>query len=187
MEAVREKLATWIQKARKNAGRTIFAGVLSVIAGILCMAHPVMGGLSVTLVIGFMMIVGGIARVFGIFSADSFGQGVLALFGGVLTLLAGLVTVAMPGLGLVTLTIILAFWLLADGIAGIVLALRHKPGHGWGWILVGSILCAVLGCMLLAHWPWSGLVAVGTLVGIQMVVSGAVMISIGSAVRRLTA
>src|SRR5258705_9692677 len=117
MEAVREKLTVWTQKARKNAGRMIFTGVLAVIAGILCIARPAMGGLSVTLVIGFMLIVGGIARLFGVFSADSFGQGVLALFGGVLTLLAGLVMVAMPGLGLATLTLVIAFWLLADGLA----------------------------------------------------------------------
>jgi uncharacterized membrane protein HdeD (DUF308 family) len=187
MEAVRERLATWTQKARKNAGRVIFAGVLSVIVGLLCIARPALGGLSVTLVIGFTLIVGGIARIFGVFSADSFGHGVLALIGGVLTLLAGLVTVAMPGLGLVTLGLVLAGWLIADGIAGAVLAFRLRPGQGWGWILTGSVLAVILGCLLLAGWPWTGLFAVGVLAGIQMVMSGAIMISIGSAVRRMTA
>jgi uncharacterized membrane protein HdeD (DUF308 family) len=98
MEAVREPLKAWIQKARKNAGRMILAGILSVIAGILCIAHPALGSLSVTFIVGIMMIVGGIARMFGVFSADSFGHGLLALLGGVLTLIAGLITVAMPGL-----------------------------------------------------------------------------------------
>jgi uncharacterized membrane protein HdeD (DUF308 family) len=134
-----------------------------------------------------MLIVGGIARMVGVFSADSFGHGLLALVGGVLTLLAGVVTVVLPGLGLATLTLVLAIWLLADGLAGIMLSFRVKPGHGWGWILLGSIAAIVLGCLLFARWPWSGIVAVGLLAGIQMLVSGLVMISIGSAVRRLTA
>jgi uncharacterized membrane protein HdeD (DUF308 family) len=187
MEAVRQPLKAWIQKARKNAGRMILAGVLSVIAGILCIAHPALGSLSVTFIVGIMMIVGGIARMFGVFSADSFGHGLLALLGGILTLLAGLVTVAMPGLGLATLTLVLAIWLLVDGIAGTMLSFRLRPGHGWGWILVSSICAIILGGMLLAHWPWSGLVAIGLLAGINLLVSGFAMISIGSAVRRITA
>ena len=178
MEAVRETLAAWTQKARKNAGRMIFAGILSLIAGVLCIAHPAVGGLSVTLVVGFMLIVGGIARMLGVFSADSFGHGLLALIGGILTLVAGLVTVAMPGLGLITLTIVVAIWLIADGIAGAVLAFRLRPGHGWGWILAGSISAVVFGCLLLAHWPWSGLLAVGLLAGIQMLMSGFVMLGL---------
>lgn len=187
MEAVRQPLKAWVQKARKNAGRMILAGVLSVIVGILCVARPAIGSFSVTMLIGFLMIIGGIARLFGVFSADSFGHGVLALLGGVLTLVAGLITVVMPGLGLATLTLVLAIWLLADGLAGIMLAFRLRPGHGWGWILLGSICAIILGCLLLAHWPWSGIVAVGLLAGINMLVSGFAMISIGSAVRRITA
>jgi len=187
MEAVRQPLKAWIQKARKNAGRMIVAGILSVVAGFVCIAHPALGSLSVTLIVGIAMIVGGIARMFGVFSADSFGHGLLALIGGLLKLLAGLVTVAVPGLGMATLTLILAVWLLVDGLSGIMLSFRLRPGHGWGWVLAGSIAGLVLGCMLLAHWPWSGLIAVGMLAGIQLIVSGAVMISIGSAVRRITA
>ena len=187
MEAVRQPLKAWIQKARKNAGRMIFAGILSVIAGFVCCAHPALGSLSVTLIVGIMMIIGGIARMLGVFSADSFGHGILALLGGLLTVLAGLVTVAVPGLGMATLTLILAIWLLIDGLSGVMLAFRLRPGHGWGWILLGSIAAAVLGCMLLAHWPWSGLVAVGLLAGFQLIMSGVVMITIGSAVRRITA
>ncbi len=187
MEAVRQPLKAWIQKARKNAGRMIFAGVLSVIAGLLCIARPAFGSMSVTLIVGFMMIVGGVARMFGVFSADSFGHGLLALLGGILTLLAGLVTVAMPGLGLATLTLILAIWLLVDGLSGIMLSFRLRPGHGWGWVLLSSVAALILGCMLLAHWPWSGLVAVGLLAGINLLMSGLSMISIGAAVRRLTA
>jgi uncharacterized membrane protein HdeD (DUF308 family) len=187
MEAVRQPLKAWIQKARKNAGRMIFAGVLSVLAGILCIARPALGSLSVTYLIGFMMIAGGIARIFGVFSADSFGHGLLALLGGILTLLAGVVTVAMPGLGIATLTLILAVWLLVDGLSGVMLSFRLRPGHGWGWVLLSSIAALILGCMLLAHWPWTGLVAIGWLAGINLLMSGIAMISIGSAVRRMTA
>lgn len=187
MEAVRQPLKAWIEKARKNAGRMIFAGVLSVIAGILCIARPAVGSFSITFLVGIMLIVGGVARMFAVFSADSFGHGLLALLGGILTLIAGLVTVAMPGLGLATLTALLGIWLLFDGASGIMLAWRLRPGHGWGWVMLGAISAVVLGIMLLSHWPWSGVVAVGLLAGINLVMSGLMMISVGSAVRRLTA
>jgi len=100
MENVREAVTGWVQEVKKNAGRLIALGVLTVIAGIFAIASPLLSGLAVVVLIGIALAIGGIARTVASFSAGSFGQGTLAFIGGILTFGAGLILAARPGIGL---------------------------------------------------------------------------------------
>ena len=64
-------------------------GVVTVIAGFLAIASPLGAGLGIIGLIGIAMVIAGIARTIGAFSAGSFGQGALAFIGGMLALVAG--------------------------------------------------------------------------------------------------
>jgi uncharacterized membrane protein HdeD (DUF308 family) len=72
-----------------------------------------------------------------------------------------------------------------DGIFGAVLAFKVRPEKGWGWMLFSAVMAGILGILLLAEWPLSGVWAIGTLLGINLMFSGFSLISIGSAARRL--
>jgi len=50
-------------------------------------------------------------------------------------------------------------------------------------MLFSAVMGVLLGILLLKEWPLSGLWAIGTLVGINLVFSGFSIISIGSAAR----
>ena len=78
----------------------------------------------------------------------------------------------------------IAGYLLVDGIAGGLLAFRMRPKDGWVWILFSAAMSVLLAILLFSGWPLSGIWAVGTLVGINLLFAGFSMISIGSAVRR---
>lgn len=183
MSELKEALGGWAQSAAKNAGWLIALGVLTVIAGFLAIGSPLAAGLGVAFLVGVGLTIGGVARIVGAFSAGSFGQGALAFLGGILSFVAGAVIAARPGLGLEALTLTLAAYLLVDGVSGAVLAFRMRPANGWGWMLLSAVLSVVLGFMLLWDWPLSGLWAVGTLVGFNLVFSGASMVAIGAAAR----
>ena len=171
---------------RKNAGWLIAFGVLTVVAGFIAVAAPLGSGLGVTIFVGVALAIGGIARIIAAFGADSFGQGALAFVGGMLGVVAGIILATRPGLGLATLTLMIGAYLLVDGITAAVLAFRVRPEKGWGWILFSAVMTVILGILLLAEWPISGVWALGTLVGINFIFSGFAMISIGSAARQLT-
>jgi uncharacterized membrane protein HdeD (DUF308 family) len=47
-------------------------------------------------------------------------------------------------------------------------------------------MSVILGFLLLREWPLTGLWAIGTLVGINLLFAGFSMISIGSAARKVT-
>jgi len=185
METPRESLGEWVEDARKNAGLIVFLGVLTVVAGFLSLVMPWASGVGVTVVVGAALAIGGVARLVGTFHAGSFGRGTLGFIGGALTLVAGVVLAARPGFGLATLTLMLGSYLLVDGIFGAVLAFQIRPGQGWGWMLFSAAMAGLLGVLLLREWPLSGLWAIGTLVGINMLFAGFAMISIGSAARKL--
>jgi uncharacterized membrane protein HdeD (DUF308 family) len=186
MEGIREAVGTWAHDAKKNAGWLVILGVVTVIAGVLAMGSPLASGLAVAFVVGIAMTIGGVARTISAFSAGSFGQGALAFVGGILTLGAGLIVAARPGIGLATLTLLLGGSLVVDGISGVILAFRVRPEAGWGWMLFSAAMGVVLGFLLLREWPLSGLWAIGTLVGINLLFSGLSIISVGAAARSVT-
>ena len=185
MSELREAVGSWAQRAAKNAGWLVALGVVTVVAGILAVGSPLAAGLGVSVLVGIAMAVAGVARTMGAFRAGSFGQGALALIGGILAFVAGVIMAARPGLGLEALTLMLAAYLLVDGVSGGVLAFHVRPQKGWGWMLFSAAASVILGFLLLRDWPLSGLWAVGTLVGINLIFSGATLVSVGSAARGL--
>ena len=80
----------------------------------------------------------------------------LAFLGGVLVTIVGLAMTFRPGLGLATLTLMMAAAFLIEGVLNIVMAFRMKPEKGWGWMLFNGLVVAALGVFLMAEWPVSG-------------------------------
>ncbi|MDX1382102.1 MAG: DUF308 domain-containing protein [Thermoanaerobaculia bacterium] len=159
---------------------TIF-GILTMILGFLAMASPLVAGASVALLVGVLMIIGGAARLFWSFKAESFGQGALKFAIGALTLLCGLAMVGNPLYGVSLLTIVLAAYFIVDGLFEIVGAFQVRPQQGWGWLLFGGIVSLLLGLMIWRQFPLSGAWAIGILVGIKLFMAGLMMITVGAA------
>ena len=99
--------------------------------------------------------------------------------------MAGVILTGRPGLGLATLTLLLGGYLVVDGISGAILAFHVRPEKGWGWMLFSAVMGVLLGFLLLREWPLSGLWAIGTLVGVNLLFAGFSFISVGSAARSL--
>jgi len=185
MVNVKEAVSSWAQTAAKNAGWLVVLGVVTVVAGFLAMGSPLASGLAVVVLIGFALVIGGIARIIGAFSAGSFGLGALAFIGGIITFVAGLALTGRPGIGLTTLTLMLGVYLVVDGISGAIMAFHVRPEKGWGSMLFSAVMGLLLGFLLLREWPLSGLWAIGTLTGVNLLISGFSMISIGAAARNV--
>ena len=178
--------ALWMEKAKANAGRVVLLGVIELIIGIIAVLAPGITGMAVALMVGVLLMLGGFARIFGAFKAGSFGAGALAVLVGAFAILAGLILIARPGIGVAAIAFILAFYFFVDGITRIAIGFQMKPAGGWGWMLFGGILSVILGFLIWNQWPLSGFWAVGTLVGIQFVFSGWAMIAIGNAAKKAT-
>jgi len=172
---------------RKNAGLTVVSGIILVIAGMLAVMSPLVAGLSITIMVGAMLAVGGIGQCFLAFKAGAFGKGLMIFIVGVLMTIAGFYIMNQPVAGLAKLTILLMSYLLVTGVLEILVAFQLKPAAGWGLELLNGIVTLLLGVMLWRQFPLSGAWAIGVLFGIKMIFSGSTFIFIGRNVKKLAA
>ena len=148
--------AELIDAIRSNAGLTIAAGVVLLIAGLLAILSPFVAGLSITIMVGALMAVSGISQCFLAFRAGAFGRALVLFIVGVLMAVAGFYMMSQPVSGLAALTLILMAFLIATGILEIIVAFQLKPADGWGIELFNGVLTPVLGILLWRQFPLSG-------------------------------
>jgi uncharacterized membrane protein HdeD (DUF308 family) len=91
-----------------------------------------------------------------------------------------------PLLGVASLTLLLASLFLIEGVLDIVLYAKTRPAQGSGWVLFDGLVTIVLAGLIWIHWPSSSAWAIGTLVGVSMIMSGVARVMMSLAVRRLT-
>jgi uncharacterized membrane protein HdeD (DUF308 family) len=68
----------------------------------------------------------------------------------------------------------------------LILFFKMRPIGGSSWVLVDGIVTLLLGLMIYMQWPSSAAWAIGTLVGVSMIVSGITRVMLSLAVRRAT-
>jgi len=178
------KVQAWLQTAKQNAGWLVVFGVVEVVAGILSVAGPFVAGLTVTVMVGIALLLGGGARLVGAFMADSFGAGALTFLAGLVVSTTGFYFVIRPGIGLETLTLVVAIVLFVDGVTRAILSFKLKPVDGWGWMLAGGIASILFACMVGWEFPSSSLWVIGTLVGFSLLINGFTTITLAGTARK---
>jgi uncharacterized membrane protein HdeD (DUF308 family) len=167
----------------RAAARTIFIlGIVLVILGILSILAPLASGLAVQALIGVLMIAAGITWVTFSFHAHSWGSGLWEALVGVAAVVTGVLMLGHPLINLAILTLVLAAYFIATGILKIVFAFHLKPLKSWGWVLFNGIVAILLGVLITYQWPFSGLWAIGTLFGVDLLFGGFSLIALGSSV-----
>lgn len=158
-------------------------GVLLVILGMLAIAEPFLAALALATFIAWLLVCVGILHVAVAFHSHSGKAFFWKLLVGVSYLFIGGYLVFRPDVGVATLTLVLAFLFLFEGVLDFMLWWKSRSAPGAFWILVDSIVTLVLGGMIYVHWPSSSVWAVGTLVGISMIMSGVARVMLSLAVR----
>jgi uncharacterized membrane protein HdeD (DUF308 family) len=110
---------------------TAIVGVLSLLAGLVCVRRPGESLLALVIVLGFWLIIEGVVRFVG-----AFGQledRALRLGLAILDIILGILILALPHISLVTLAILFAISLIVRGLFAIITAFRlrgleHEPG-----------------------------------------------------------
>jgi uncharacterized membrane protein HdeD (DUF308 family) len=96
-----------------------------------------------------------------------------SMLSALLAVLLGLILIARPLAGVLTLTMVLIAFFILEGITAIVVAVQHREQlRSWGWVLFSGIVDLLLAYLIWAGWPSSADWAIGLLVGINMVFLG---------------
>jgi uncharacterized membrane protein HdeD (DUF308 family) len=163
----------------------LFEGVLLAILGLAAMIVPPLASLAVTIFLGWMFLVTGIAGLVLTYWARNMPGFWWSLISAALAVLAGGILLARPMQGVLTLTIVIGAYFLAEGVATIMYALEHRrelTGR-WSWILVAGLMDILIAFIVIAGLPGSAEWVLGLLVGINLLFGGATLIGMALAAR----
>lgn len=100
--------------------------------------------------------------------------------------LVGLIMLLRPAAGAEAITLMAAVYFLISGVLTIWFAHAGHVDNLWIYVVEGLINLG-LGALLLAGWPLTGLWAIGTFIGVDMLFKGCAIIALGLSLRAISA
>jgi len=171
--------------AKKATNWFIAIAVLFILLGIFAIAEPWTAGLGVTLLVGWLLVIGAVAHFFAAFKGGGAKHVILQVLVGIVYLIGGFYFLTHTIMGVSTLTLLLSGVILAEGVLEIVAYFRLKSVHGASWLLINGVVTLLLGGLIWFHWPSSSVWAIGTLVGVNLLMTGISRLMVGLAARKL--
>ncbi|GEL23919.1 membrane protein [Pseudonocardia sulfidoxydans NBRC 16205] len=156
----------------------LLRGVLAILFGLVMLFTPGTALLALVLVFGVYAVLDGVtAVVAGIRHRADDNHWGWHVVQGVISVIAGVVAFAWPGVTVLAILFVIAFWSIVGGIAEISesMTMRRNGSSTWGWVLAAGILSVVFGILLVVQ-PGVGLVTLLWIAGIWALVFGVVVV-----------
>ena len=172
-----------IKVVRERWGWFMALGILMIVLGMIAIGGPLASGVAVTLLVGWLLVISGVAHGFHAFQSAGWRGGLVQFLCGLLYLGVGGMMITNPITGLLALTVTVLVYFVVSGIFKIILAIRveHLPQRAW--VTVSGILSLVLAIYLGSQFPNNALWVIGMLFGIEMIFSGWSFVMIAQAAR----
>ena len=166
---------------------SIALSVLMIAAGAIAICVPMIAGVAITAVIAWLLIFSGVLHLAFAWRGGRAGAVLWEILLGIVYGAIGFYVLTNPVAGLASLTLVIAIYLLIEGVLESVLSFQLRSLSGSGWLLLDGIVTLVLALMIWSTWPSSAAWVVGTLVGISMLFSGITRLMLSMTVRRMVA
>src|SRR5580698_10880770 len=180
-----ERLSGTGKIVKKASGLFIGMAVVFILLGMMAIIEPGIAGLAVTILVGWVLIFGGGAHLVAAFSGGGAGRVIWQILIGIVYIVGGIYFLTHPLLGLGTLTLLLAVIILMEAVLEFIAYFRTRNEGGSGWMLFNALITLFLGGLIWLHWPSSSVWAIGTLVGVNLLMTGISRLMRGMAARRL--
>ena len=162
------------------------AGIISTVLGAIAIIVPPLASVTITYLVGILLLIGAVAFVAEAISRGSTGHRIWSALLAVLYVFAGVWLIINPVSGTITLTWILAIFFLLIGVLRLIagIASRGKVPNA-GWTIVNGVLSIVIAVLVIGDLPSSAAWAIGLLVGIQLLFDGFALIATAMAGKKL--
>ena len=163
----------------KAKRRAYIVGALMLIIGFLSLSMPLMASFAIETLLGFFLLAVGLSNAFSAYGA--FREGVTPwhhIFMAVISVLAGIVFLTHPVAGVITLSMILAAYFLADGVYKVVQFFRLRKVGGSFWMLLSGALGILLAFLMWRNF-FECATVIGIILGFDLIFSGVSLIMIG--------
>jgi uncharacterized membrane protein HdeD (DUF308 family) len=167
-------------EVKNRSAWSICMGVLTAALGVFLIVYPLATATVTTLLLGWVLIFVGIAQFFFALHSQTVGNFFLKVLLGALYGITGFALAFFPFEGVEALTGLLGTLLLVQAGLLTATAFQVKPAEGWGWFLADAVASLLMGILILAKWPSSSVWAIGTPVGVAVLMGGISRIVIAS-------
>jgi uncharacterized membrane protein HdeD (DUF308 family) len=162
-------------------------GVIMLILGVLAVIWPQISTIAVDVYVGWLFLLSGIVGLASMFLAQNVQAFLWMLLTAALSLFVGIVLLWHPVEGAASLTLVLIAFFIVEGVFQIVASLSYRdifPSQ-WGWMLASGIVDLILAALIIKGWPSTATWALGLIVGINLITSGAAIVMVALAGKAL--
>jgi len=163
----------------------LIQGIVMMVLGFIAILLPQLSTIAVELFIGWLILAGGVFRALTLLRSRSAPGFLWSLISALLAIVLGVVLIARPIEGVLTLTMVLIALFVVEGVVAILLALQLRDHlRTWGWTLFSGLVDLFLAYMIWNGWPSTAAWAIGLLVGLNMMCFGSSLAMIALAARK---
>jgi len=168
--ALEEPISNTVTRNRK---RLMGFGILSLLFGIIGIFMSTVVTITSMIFFGILVIVGGVIFLVESFSAPKWKGKILSFMLALLYLVAGVVMITNPEGSAIWFTLFIASFVIAICAMRIIRCFQIKNElNEWGWMVFAGVLNIVLGLLIYAQWPYSGLWIIGLFISIELMIQG---------------
>lgn len=172
-----------LEELSRNWVWMLALGVVWMVLGALAILLPLVAAIAFDIFLGVLFVIGGVTQLLQAVSARGWRGTTLQIVGGALALALGVLLLLFPLEGILTLTVFIAAFFIAEGAVKIALSLQHRDLPNWGWALASGIAGVAVGVLLALGLPGTAFWAVGLLIGAELLLTGWGMISLALSAR----
>jgi uncharacterized membrane protein HdeD (DUF308 family) len=162
-------------RLHQSWGWLLALGLVLILFGGLILTTP-LGVVTATLTtevwIAAALVIAGILQLAHGFKTENWSARSWQMLGGVAFIIGGLLIFVYPTLGLVSITMIVAATLVAQGITSLLVSGGVPDWGGRKWLVLSAVVSIVAGLLVLFDLPSSAGWTLGTIVGAVLLLQG---------------
>jgi len=172
------------QEMIHNWGWFLAFGIALMLLGIAAVVRSVAATVASMVFFGWLMVFASIIDLVNAFMVGKWAGFFLHLLLAILFGITGVIFLKSPGISAEVATLVMSMFFLIAGMYQLIVALwAHLPGYGWH--VANGVITFLLGGLLMAQWPLSGLYAIGLFVGIDLIFYGWVWTALALNLRKM--
>ncbi|MCA9008282.1 MAG: DUF308 domain-containing protein [Planctomycetaceae bacterium] len=161
----------------------MIAGGLQVLLGVACLLTPSIAAFAAEVLMGVVFLMAGLADLMFSWELRSIEGSFWRFMRATSFMAVGVVLLAWPLSGILTLALVLGVTFLMDGVFRFATSLQMQRHRGFA--LLDCLLGMLLGIIILSGWPGDSVFVLGIIVGLRMLMGGFLSMMIGAGIRAL--
>ena len=178
--------ALWPEAIREHWKLFLIEGIVLMLLGAAAILVPALASLAVAIFLGWLFLIGGVVGAVTTLTARRAPGFWWSLLSAAITIIAGLLLIGWPLGGAISLTVVLAAFLIADGIATMLFAYEHRRhlSGRWGWLFLNGMIDLLLAAIIIWLLPLAAVWVLGLIIGIDFIFGGASLAGMAVAAHR---